>query len=896
MMLLTKPETVRADETFQKVTTVEGITEYRLANGLRVLLFPDASKPIVTVNLTVFVGSRHEGYGETGMAHLLEHMVFKGTPLHPNVPKALRDHGAGNRFNGTTWVDRTNYYETMPSSDENLEFGIRLEADRMMNSFIKREDLASEMTVVRNEFESGENSPERILAQRAMAVAYEWHNYGKSTIGNRSDIEKVPVENLRAFYTKFYQPDNAMLVVAGQFDEKKALQFIGKYFGALKKPERELPNTYTQEPAQDGERNVTLRRVGNVGAVGVVYHIPAGVHPDFAALEVLEDTLTSEPSGRLYKALIESKLATSMRGVAFSWHDPGVIQIGAQCEPDKIEQVRDVLIKVLEGLKDNPITEEEVARSKVRFAKFNEQLTSSSDSLAVQLSEWAGCGDWRLFFIHRDRIEKVTAAEVNKVAGQYLTRTNRTVGVFYPTKEAQRTEIPESPQIAAIVDGYKGKAIIALGEAFDPTPENIEKRLQRGDIAGVKFAFLEKKTRGELVNLQLSLRFGNEKSLTGQTTAVDYVGDLMMRGTKTHNRQQLADELDALGSRVRISTSTGLLTVSIQAKRPNLAKTLVLLQEMLREPTFPAEEFEILRREQLEAYEKAKTEPQQLASQMLRRKLSPYSPDDVRYSPTIEEQIVRNKAVTLEQVKELYAKQIGGEVGELAIVGDFDAEATTTAIAKILAGWKSSVPYTRIERSVFPMAKGVREIIMTPDKANAVYLSGQTFEMTDDNADYPAIVVGNYLLGSAPLASRLSNRVRGKEGLSYGVGSQTGAGTKDKVGQFIIFAITNPKNIEKVDAAVRDELDKFYKEGVSLGELNEGKQAYLQQLKTGRASDASLVSQLATNLFNGRTFAFQADQEKKIDALTPEQIQAAFKKYIPIEKLTVIEAGDFPKK
>jgi len=222
-----------ADAPYTKVATVEGITEYTLPNGLRVLLFPDPSKPIVTVNLTVFVGSRHEGYGETGMAHLLEHMVFKGTPLHPNVPKALRDHGAGNRFNGTTWVDRTNYYETMPTSDENLEFGIRLEADRMMNSFIKREDLASEMTVVRNEFESGENSPERILAQRMSAAAFEWHNYGKSTIGNRSDIERVPVDNLKAFYKKFYQPDNAMLVVAGQFDEKKAMEYIVKYFGSI---------------------------------------------------------------------------------------------------------------------------------------------------------------------------------------------------------------------------------------------------------------------------------------------------------------------------------------------------------------------------------------------------------------------------------------------------------------------------------------------------------------------------------------------------------------------------------------------------------------------------------------------------------------------------------------
>src|SRR5262249_11589575 len=244
------------------------------------------------------------------MAHLLEHMVFKGTPTHPDVPKALKEHGA--QFNGTTWVDRTNYFETMPATDANLEFGIKLEADRMVNSFVRRDDLISEMTVVRSEFERGENSPDNVLSQRMMAVAYEWHNYGKSTIGNRSDIERVPIDRLQAFYRKYYQPDNAVLVVAGKFDEAKALDYIAKYFGAIKKPTRILDTTYTEEPPQDGERNVTLRRVGKVGVVGIIYHISAGAHDDFAAVQVLNNLLVSEPSGRLYQALVPSKKANSV--------------------------------------------------------------------------------------------------------------------------------------------------------------------------------------------------------------------------------------------------------------------------------------------------------------------------------------------------------------------------------------------------------------------------------------------------------------------------------------------------------------------------------------------------------------------------------------------------------
>src|SRR4051794_11815542 len=262
----------------KKVASVEGITEYKLDNGLRFLLFPDASAPKVTVNMTVLVGSRHEGYGESGMAHLLEHMVFKGTPTHPHVPKALQDHGAN--FNGTTNVDRTNYFETMPATDENLEFGIKLEADRLVNSYVKREDLVSEMTVVRNEFERGENDPSNVLVERIHAAAFEWHNYGKTTIGNRADIERVPIDNLQAFYKKYYQPDNVVLIVAGKFEEPTALSLVEKYLGSIPKPARKLDPTYTEEPAQDGERLVTLRRGGAVRAVRGAPPQPAPPPPD----------------------------------------------------------------------------------------------------------------------------------------------------------------------------------------------------------------------------------------------------------------------------------------------------------------------------------------------------------------------------------------------------------------------------------------------------------------------------------------------------------------------------------------------------------------------------------------------------------------------------------------
>ena len=226
----------------QKMSTVEGITEYHLTNGMRLLLFPDSSSPKLTVNVTYLVGSKHENYGETGMAHLLEHMVFKPTKTRANIIKELTDHGA--QFNGSTWLDRTNYFETVNATDDNLQWAIELEADRMVNALIAKSDLVTEMTVVRNEFESGENNPMRVLLQRTQAAAYEWHNYGKTTIGSRADIENVPIERLQGFYRKYYQPDNAVLVIAGKFDEAKALALVAKNFGAIPRPE--LPPPYSR--------------------------------------------------------------------------------------------------------------------------------------------------------------------------------------------------------------------------------------------------------------------------------------------------------------------------------------------------------------------------------------------------------------------------------------------------------------------------------------------------------------------------------------------------------------------------------------------------------------------------------------------------------------------------
>jgi zinc protease len=879
----------------KKVATVEGISEYQYDNGVRLLLFPDESASNITVNMTVLVGSRHEGYGETGMAHLLEHMLFKGSKNFLNPDQALKDHGA-NPFNGTTWFDRTNYYETMPANDKNLEFGIKFEADRLLHCFIKREDLAKEMTVVRNEFEMGENSPEGILNQRLWATAFEWHNYGKSTIGNKSDIERVPIENLQDFYRRYYRPDNVVMIIAGNFDTNKALDYMTKYFGSMKKPDRPLPSTYTEEPVQDGERTVLLRRVGKVAVVGALYHIPSAAHEDHPALMVLSNIWDLEPNGRLYKALVETKKATSVSAMAWALHDPGAMEISLTVgDGVKPEVVRDEMLQIVENMAKTPVTEEEVKRSKAKYLSVWEQSYRKSQVVATRLTEWVASGDWRLMFLYRDRTEKVTVADVQRVAEKYFLPSNRTVGMFIPTDNPKRTPLPTQPNVPSLVKDYKGREELSAGKAFDVSPANIEANVKRFTLpGGIKVALLPKQTRGQTVVGKMTIRFGNEQSLKGQAAACDFLGPMLARGTRKHTRQQILDTLDSVKSSLALSSDTGSLNVGIQTKRGDLATVLGLAREMLREPSFPQNEFDIMKAEDRQENEKALTDPQRLAVTWVARKINPYPKDDVRYRPTVQESIERLDRLQLKDVVRLYEEQLGGSAGEIVFVGDFDPELVTKELTTMFDGWKAKIGYQRITNVCHTDVKGEKETIQVPDKKNAIYFAALKVEARDDMDDYPAIVMGNYLLGDG-FTSRLMERLRQNEGWSYGAGSTFRADSLDKVGTFQAYAICNPDVIDKVDAAVLEEISKLVKQGVSADELEKGKTAYLLKMKAARGNDGTLLEMLRAGLYTDRTFKYYETLEKRIAALSTEDVNQALAKYIPYGRLVIGRAGDFSK-
>jgi zinc protease len=878
----------------RKGPSVAGITEYSYPNGLRVLLLPDSGSNTITVNVVYLVGSRHEGYGESGMAHLLEHLLFITSTKNRNIKKELEDRGA--RWNGTTWYDRTNYYETVNASDDNLRWALGLEAERMVNMRIEKAILDTEMTVVRNEFERGENSVTGVLEERVLSAAYLWHNYGKSTIGSRADIERVPIDRLAAFYRKYYQPDNAVVIVAGQIDSSKTLAMVGSTLGAVPRPTRKLDQPYTVEPPQDGERSVELRRVGKGKNLIIAYHAPAMAHPDSATLEVFSGILARAGTGRLDRALLDTKKALSVGVSVYQLHDPGVAMITATLGDDhSLDEVRKIILDNVADLARGGATQEEVERAKTRIVQGMDRGFANSQGLAMQLTEVVGSGDWRLLFTNYEELKRVTAEDVTQVAKTYFKDSNRTVGVFIPEAAPDRTTVPAAPTIEALLNTYKPDIQIETGEALDPSPANIEKRIQRSTLpGGFRLALLPKGTRGNRVQATLTLRFGDENSLVAQNAAAQLASALLLRGTKSKSRQQLQDEMQKLNATINVGgAGLGGVNANISTTAENLVPTLRLAVEILREPAFPESDFDQIRKQRVAQIDRSRTEPGTLVNELLQGNLSPYPRTDVRHVRTIDEEIADLNKLTLDDVRSFHQKFYGASHGELIVVGRFDAAALERGANELLGSWKTASPYQRIVTN-FKDVQRINNKIETPDKENAQLSAGLRLRMRDSDPDYAALVMANYMFGGG-ITARLPDRVRNREGYSYSVSSNFSAPVDGDAAIFSASAISNPANTPKVEASFIDELTRTLKNGFTAKELEDAKKALRDDRIGTRSSDGGILGLMSAREQWGRTLAWDAELDAKLQALTLEQVNAAFRRHVNPAQISIVKGGDFKR-
>jgi zinc protease len=880
------------------VRELGGISEYRLANGLQILLFPDEAQTTTTVNITYRVGSRYESQGEYGMAHLLEHLMFKGTPKHKDIPTEFAKLAL--RFNGTTTADRTNYFQSFNADEKTLAYAIDLEADRMVNSFIAKSDLDKEMSVVRNEFERGENEPGAVLQKRVQAAAYDWHAYGHATIGPKSDIELVPIEKLQAFYKRYYRPDNATLLVAGRFDPQSTLTRIAAAFGPLKAPAEAVPQPYTIEPAQDGERTVVVRRVGGQPMLMAAYHVPAMGHPDSAALLVYGLLMSMQPSGHLYKELVETKLAVYAGLGGLGQHDAGTATAYAVL-PKEADQaaVEARWLDLVEDRNDKPFTEDELKRVRdIAVLSYRNQM-KSPEGLIGQISGLLGAGDWRLLFQLMEDLPKVTLADVERVRKAYFKPANRTLGRYLPAESVERVEIPAAPPLAERLAGLKPPPKVEEGERLDPSPAVLSSRSEFKTLpSGIKYESLKKQTRGNTVTFNMQLRWGEPKATT-VALGTNMIDELMFEGTPSVDRQKIRDEFVRLKASVSIDGGNQSGVLHITAEKDTLIDALKLAADIMQHPLLPADAFDRIKKAQLAGLESTREELGRLRLEAVRgfhNKARGVSLGDPDYISSLDERLTETRNTQLEDVRSFYKRYWSADDARVAVVGAVP-DGLEAAVDQLFGNWKKpdAPRFTRWVPS--PITLPVTRVdVQAKDKTNAEVHMTERFPLNQLDDDYLPMVLVARVFGEGGMESRLSTRVRRTEGLTYGISADLAVPYYGQDAGLTIRASFAPVNRDKVITVVNEELARLNREGITADELARAKNDVLEARKRGRASDGALVGKLNFMAETGKRWDEEARIDARIAAVTLEQANAAWRKHVQLDAFLTSTAGDFEGK
>ena len=891
----TPPEVAVSNAKMEFVRSVEGIQEYTLANGMKVLLYPDSAQPKTLVNITYRVGSVHENYGETGMAHLLEHMLFKGSTSFKDIDKEFNKRGM--RVNATTWLDRTNYFELFEYDEKNLEWALGMEADRMVNATFTKEQLESEMTVVRNEMERGENSPFRMLSSRLSSMAYLWHNYANSTIGARSDVENFPFEKLREFYARHYRPDNAVLTLAGRFDKEKAMALIEQTFGKLAQPETPIQPLYTVEPTQDGEREVNLRRTGDVPMIAATYHVPSALHEDTPALQVLAKVLSDSARGRLQKDMVETGLSTGAFAYSYLLKQPSTFTVLAQGSKGvNTEEMEQKLISMVEDLNSNTLSEEEVATAKAAILKETEESLRNVTGVGMELSEFIAMGDYRYIFYFRDLVEKVTAEDVQRVADQYFVASNRTLGRFIPTKDPVRAEISEAKDISEILADYKGRKAVEGGEVYDNSVDNVVARLQEFEWAtGTQVSIYPKKLRAGEVHIAMTFPVGDVDSFKAYEADWSMLGGLLFSGSQKYSKEDIASKLDALKASVRISTGTvGEINVSVKAVKENLDETLNFVQEVMANPTFDEAEIEIDRKAMITSLEMNRSEPQSVAVRALSKSLDATEKGHPLAFKTIDEEIEGLNGVTQKRLMLLHKALFDTSNGFVSVVGDVDPATVSKALESRFASFKGTVDFTEMTDELNDVS-GLDMWLETPDKANAQLYIAHVIDLNPQHPDYHAAFIANQIFGGSGFASRLMQRIRVKEGYSYGTGSGLSLQYDEERGMYYMSAIAAPENMKLVVEAYKEEVQKVLDNGFTEKEVADAIDGALKSQRVTWSSEAFIARMLNNNKQLDRNILWFKEYQDKLEQVDVASVNAAFAKHIARKDLNIFAAGDWAK-
>lgn len=691
-------------------------------------------------------------------------------------------------------------------------------------------------------------------------------------------------------------------MLAGKFDEAKALQYIEEYFSVLPKPAQPLNTIYTVEPAQDGERFVEVKRAGDTQHIGVFYHGASYADKDFAALKALSEILTSDPSGYLYKALVETHKASSLWSTSPTVRDAGYIYFNLDLPKEK--EMATILTDVKAEFDKIPsiaYTAEDVERAKATILKNIEATKNNTIGFAVSLTESIGAGDYRLYLLYRDNIEQLTAEDIQRVAQKYFRTNNRTIGTFIPSKDEQRVKPAEfmDHDILQLVENYKGKEVSDDTRPFEASISNLENHYKHGQISnGLKYGVIDKDIKGKKIQISVTLPVSNEKALAGKGYIGSFTAQMLKAGTQNRTKQEIKDKLDQLKSYANFSFSGQTLRISILTYQEHFEETMKVVEDMVTHPVFPESELDKIRNEYTTYLEGMLNDPQSVAFTEIARMTSQYPKNSIHYTPSIQEIIDGFKKVSRQEMVEFYNEILGANNGVVSVIGIGDDQRVRDVLEATFGKWNSKSTYEKAYPTYFTTKKDSK-IIETPDKENAAAVGQLNFQMDRQHPDYPALVFANEILGGGGfLTARIPQRLREKDGISYGAGSMLNipSDPNDKVSSFSIYAFLNPTKRGEVAQAIQEEIQKIIADGVTEEEMINNKLSWKNARQTNLGSDNYLLSLSNSFLTYQTPFSDFDKLNREIEKLSVKEVNQAIQKHIKPSQITSIYVGDFSKK
>jgi zinc protease len=888
-------------EGYSHVKSVGDIHEYTLkSNGLQVLLLPDHASPTLTFMVTYRVGSRNEVTGTTGATHILEHLMFKGTRNRPNsssnnVKQLLERTGA--RYNASTWLDRTNYYANLGS--EHLATIIDMEADRMRNLSLDDADRQAEMTVVRNEYEQGENSPFQALYKEIFHAAFVAHPYHHSTIGHRSDIEKVSIEKLREFYDTFYWPNNATVTLVGDFQPQQALALIKNAFGVYPRSPKPIPALYTEEPAQGGPRRVSVKRPGQLGLVAIAHKIPQATHADFAALSLLSAILTDGKNSRLYKVLTDKNLTTGVSGFPGFNADPSLHLLFLPMAPGASqEQVEKIALEEIERLKKEGVSEAELQAAIAKSLASTAFDRDGSFAIAGNLNEAIAAGDWSLYYSIDEAVRKVTQSDIQRVARQYFNEDQSTTGWFVPTNPAGTALTVPLAATALLADigpnYYRTPGLSEIGPHAAQSADagsgpvssavRISAKAQRSKVAGIDLISYATGVK-DVVTLRGALPAGRAQAKSNPALAA-LTSMLLDKGTQKQDKFAIAQRLEAVGASLHFSAGVDTLDISAKCLKKDLPLVLSLMAEQLRMPALDAEELAKAKKQLVGGIKRSQENTDYRAADAFTRLIYPVGHPNRQSDP--EALLAAIESVQPDDVRAFHKAHYGPGHMILVAVGDLTNSDLADEVTRAFAGWQGGSAPVRNTQAL-TLSEPKVENVQVNGKTSVSVLLGQASGLGHQHPDAMALRVATAILGSG-FTGRLMANVRDKEGLTYGVSASMGNDSFNQ-GDWRITASFAPALLEKGLASTHRQLNLWYQQGVTADEIASRKTNLVGSFQVALSTTDGLASTLLAAVERGYPLSWVDDYPAQIRALTDSQINQAIKTYLQPKNMVLIQAG-----